>query len=56
MGGKPQAHSLELDRGLGLYATSVHRASFPEAFCFGWLTWEGQGVCRSGGQPAARPA
>jgi len=35
---------LELDRGLGLDATtSVQRASFPEAFRFGWLAREGKG-------------
>src|SRR5439155_1739949 len=39
--GKPAAHRLELDRGLGLNATSGYRASFPEAFCFGWLAREG---------------
>ena len=39
--GSRRLTSLELDRGLGLDRESVHRASFPEAFGFGWLAEEG---------------
>jgi hypothetical protein len=50
--GKPEAHGLMLDRALGLDATFVHPASFPEAFASG--SEAASAYCASGREQAWR--